>query len=149
MKNLPNSIFIHSSFMSLIFSMMNIYFACLFVSHKRLNGWTNRAKIFVGPNMTPGKVYIWLNFQKFASNKIRFLIILKIHKICYKICAFFVLFYNVFKEKMLTNEIENRRKAPALKATDEYIFFKTMQLSSQGTGGWSSRIFHIGGFDIL
>ena len=69
---------------------------CLFVSNKRQNGWTDRAWIFMGPYVTPGKVYVGLNFHK-ASNKIWFFIILKIHEICYKIREF--LFYNVFKEK--------------------------------------------------
>ena len=35
---------------------------CLFVSNKRQNGWTDRDQISV----TPGKVYGWSNFQKFA-----------------------------------------------------------------------------------
>ena len=38
-----------------------------------------RLKFFVGHHVTPGKVYGWSNFQKFASIKIRFLKILKIH----------------------------------------------------------------------
>ena len=38
-------------------------------------------KFFVGSRETPGKVY---NFQKFASIKIRFLKILKIHEIFFE-----------------------------------------------------------------
>ena len=37
--------------------------------------------IFVGTRVTPGKVYGWSNVQKFASIKIRFWKILKIHVI--------------------------------------------------------------------
>ena len=37
-------------------------------------------KFCVGPHVTPGKVYGWSNFQKFASIKIRFLKILKFHE---------------------------------------------------------------------
>ena len=37
-------------------------------------------KFFVGHHVIPGKVYGWSNFQKFASIKIRFLKILKIHE---------------------------------------------------------------------
>ena len=58
---------------------------CLFVSDKRRNGWADRVQMyFVGPHVTPGKVYWWSNFQKFASIKIRFLKILKIHEILFK-----------------------------------------------------------------
>ena len=39
---------------------------------------------FVGSRVTPGKVYRWSNFQKFASIKIRFLKNLKIHKILFE-----------------------------------------------------------------
>ena len=113
---------------------------CLFVSNKSQNGWTDRAQIFVGPYVTPRKVYVWLNFQKFAHNKIRFLIILKIHEIFDKISDFLFLFYKVFKEKMLTKKYKMGVNRP-----NRYwwIFFKTMQLSFQGTGSWSSRIFHM------
>ena len=56
---------------------------CLFVSNK-INVKTAKPigpKFFVGSRVTPGKVYGWSNFQKFASIKIRFLKILKIHEI--------------------------------------------------------------------
>jgi len=49
-------------------------------------------------------------FENLLFNKIRFLIILKINEIFKKIRKF--LFYSVFKEKMLTNEIEDGREAP-------------------------------------
>ena len=53
-------------------------FVCLFVFNKRQNGWTDQAQLFCGTSrMTPGKVYGWSNFQKFATNKIQFLKILK------------------------------------------------------------------------
>ena len=48
-------------------------------------------KFFVGYHVTPGKVYGWSNFQKFASIKIRFLKILKIHEFFFwKSAKFFV-----------------------------------------------------------
>ena len=54
----------------------------------------------MGPYVTPGKVYVGLNFHK-ASNKIWFFIILKIHEICYKIREF--LFYNVLVDFLFYN----------------------------------------------
>ena len=54
-------------------------FVCLFVSNKRQNGWTDRAHFFCGTSRDPREG--WSNFQKFASIKILFLKILKIHKI--------------------------------------------------------------------
>ena len=67
-----------------------------------------------GPPVTLGKVYEWSNFQKYASNKIQFLTILKIHEFFFLIWEFFILFlfYNVYKEKMFTIEIDDRREAP-------------------------------------
>ena len=47
-------------------------------------------KFFVGSRVTPGKVYEWSNFQKFASIKIRFLKILKIHNIFFRKSAKFL-----------------------------------------------------------
>ena len=48
---------------------------------------------------------IQCKFKTFAFNETRFFIILKIHEIFYKIREFLFLLYNVFKEKMLANEI--------------------------------------------
>ena len=76
---------------------------CLFVSNKRQNGWTVRPQFFVGPRVTPEKVCGWSNFQKFPSNKIRFLKILRIHEIFFIKSAIF-LFNNVFKENMFAIE---------------------------------------------
>ena len=62
---------------------------------------------FVGPRVTPRKVYGLSNFQNFASIKILFCKILKIHEI-----FVLFLFYNVYKENMFTIEIEDGREAP-------------------------------------
>ena len=74
---------------------------CLFVSNKCQNGWTDQDPNFVGPHVlphvTPGKVYVWLNFQKFASNKIGFLVTLKIHEIFYKIREIFLFCFTMYK----------------------------------------------------
>ena len=54
-------------------------------------------------------------FKRYASNEIWFLKVLKIHEIfVFKIreFVFFVLFDNIFKEKMFTNEIEDGRETP-------------------------------------
>ena len=53
-----------------IYILCNCLFVCPFVSNKRQNGWTDQAHFFVGPRVTPGKVYGWSNFQKLASIKI-------------------------------------------------------------------------------
>ena len=58
----------------------------LFVSNKRQNGWTDRAKIFSGTSRDPREEYGWSNFQKFACNKIR---LLKIRELF--VCFLFVL----------------------------------------------------------
>ena len=67
---------------------------CLSVSLYPINVKTAepiRLKFFVGHHVIPGKVYGWSNFQKFASIKIRFLKILKIHEIFFwKSAKFFV-----------------------------------------------------------
>ena len=107
--------------MSLISNFCKIYiyilclswclFVCLYPINK--NGWTDRAQIFVEPNMTQGKVYRWSNFQKFASIKIRFslnfLTFLKSMKLWNPQTVLF-LFYDVYKEKMFSSEIDNSLK---------------------------------------
>ena len=65
-------------------------------------------KFFVGHHMSPGKVYGWSNFQKFASIKIRFLKILKIHEICF----YYLLTRRSPVYFIFTNEIKYRREAP-------------------------------------
>ena len=92
------------SFTFLLHIYIYIYLlVCLFVSNKRQNGWTVRPQFFVGPRVTPEKVCGWSNFQKFPSNKIRFLKILRIHEIFFIKSAIF-LFNNVFKENMFAIE---------------------------------------------
>ena len=66
-------------------------------------------KFFEGPRVTPGKVYGWSNFQKFAYIKILFLKILKIHDFFLNSAKFFILFYNLSEENMFTNKIEYGR----------------------------------------
>ena len=77
-----------------------LYFATLgvrlFVSNKRQNGRTDQAQFFVGPLVTPGKMYGRSNFQKFAYNKIRFLKILKIHNFFYKIREIFCFCFTMY-----------------------------------------------------
>ena len=66
-------------------------------------------KFFVGSRVTPGKVYGWSNFQKFASIKIRFLKILKIREI---FCFYYLLTRRSPVYFIFTNEIKYRREAP-------------------------------------
>ena len=69
---------IHESWLTrLSVVIVILYFATLdvrlFVSNKRQNGRTDQAYFFVGPLITPGKMYGRSNFQKFSYDKIRFL----------------------------------------------------------------------------
>ena len=68
--------------------------ACLFVCLYPKNIKTAEPigpNFFVGSRVTPGKVYGWSNFQKFAFIKIRFLKILEIHEnFFWKSAKFFV-----------------------------------------------------------
>ena len=77
---------------------------CPYGSNKRKVAEPIRPKFFVGPHMTPGKVYRWSYFQKGDINKIRYEGILKNVQIfliksakIFKVC-----FYNVYNEKMFT-----------------------------------------------
>ena len=88
---------------------------CLFVSNKRQNGWTNRAWIFMGPYVTPGKVYVGLNFQK-ASNKIWFFIIWKSTKFVIKSENFCFTMYS----KKTVNNFNRRWAQIAIKDSDAY-----------------------------
>ena len=75
---------------------------CLFVNAKTAE-----------PIVILGKVYGWSNFQKFASIKIRFLNILKIHEIFGENSRIiFVLFYDVHKENMFTINLEDGPDVP-------------------------------------
>ena len=80
---------------------------CLFVCLYPINVKTAEPigpKFFVGHHVIPGKVYRWLNFQKFASIKIRFLKILKIHEIF--LCFCFTMYTkNMFKPKTILKDV--------------------------------------------
>ena len=56
-------------------------------------------KFFVGSRVTPGKVYGWSNFQKFASIKIRFLNNLKIHDFFLNPRTFFCFRFTMYTKK--------------------------------------------------
>ena len=53
------------------------FLVCLFGTDTRLNGWTDPTHIFVATQMIPGKVYEWLELEKFGLEKLRFF---KIHE---------------------------------------------------------------------
>ena len=76
---------IKNNFSKYIFTCeSSIYILCLSVCLYPINIKTAEPigpKFFVWSRVTPGKVFRWSNFQKFVSNKIRFLKIMKIHKI--------------------------------------------------------------------
>ena len=59
-------------------SLLVFLFVYIQLTSTQLN-WLG-PNFFVGPRVTPGRVYEWSNFQKCASNKIRFLKILKINE---------------------------------------------------------------------
>ena len=95
-----------------IIKSIYIFCACLsvdmFVSKKRQNGWTDRVQIFVCDLIWPqGRFMDDRIFKNLPLTKFDF------GKICKSIkfvCLF--LFYNVFKEKMFTIEIEDGCEAP-------------------------------------
>ena len=58
---------------------------------------------FVGPRVTPGKVYGWSNLQKFVSNKIRFFS----NFLLYKIQEFF---FTMYEKRTCWNRRWARRK---------------------------------------
>ena len=45
-----------------------MYFACLFVSYKRQNGWTDRAQFFWGTSCDPKEGLWMIELSKFATN---------------------------------------------------------------------------------
>jgi len=53
---------------------------CLFVTNKRKNSWTDWARIFVGPHMTPRKVYGHPEFQNLPPKTFDCHKILRIHE---------------------------------------------------------------------
>ena len=92
------------------FHHLDIHLACLFVSNKRKNDWTEplRPQFCVGPHMAPGKVYEWSKFQIFVPIKIRFsfnfLKLWKPTKFFVKIREHFLFcFYDVHKENHVHN----------------------------------------------
>jgi len=99
-------------FIPVDFDKLNIYIllVCLFICLYPINVKTTepiRHIFCVGLHMFPGKVYRWSKFSLNVENPWNF----------YKIQNFFVfLFYNVYKEKMFTIKIEDRREARILKA---------------------------------
>ena len=64
----------------------------------------------------PGKVHGWSNFQKFASNKIRFLIIFKIHDFFMKSANFIVCFVLQYTQREHVYYWNRRWARRALKA---------------------------------
>ena len=68
---------------------------CLFVSNKRQNGRTDRAQIFVGPHVTPGKVYKLSKFQKFVLKSFYFCIVYIVSRVP-KIQKYIGSLYTVF-----------------------------------------------------
>ena len=107
------------------FGLFVCLFVCLLVCLYPINVKTAEPiwpKFFEGSRVTPGKVYGWSNFQKFASIKIRFLKILKIHKVFFENPRNFLFLLCVNKEnpsvfffriKFFTNEIKNGREKPS------------------------------------
>jgi len=82
-----------------------IYFACLFVCIQ-INVKTAEpigTKFCVGHQLTPGKVYEWSKFLKICFENPQFIL--------ENTQTFLFLFYNVYKEKMFTIEIEDAREA--------------------------------------
>ena len=99
---------------------LNLYInlACLFVSNKRQNGWTDRAQIFCGTSRDSreGLWMIKISNIRLHQNSIviKFLKILKIRDIfCENPRIIFVLFYDVHKENMFTINLEDGREAPS------------------------------------
>ena len=110
------------------FGLSVCLFVCLFVCLYPINVKTAepiRPKFFVGHHMIPGKVYGWSNFQKFASIKIRFLKILKIHEFFFENPRNFFVCYLFTRRSpvyfIFTNEIKYRREAPWISSKDKIL----------------------------
>ena len=105
------------------FGLSVCLFVCLFVCLYPINVKTAEPigpKFFVGHHVIPGKVYGWKNFQKFASIKIRFLKILKIHEFFFEnprnffVCYLFTRRTQLcilFRITFFTNKIKDGREA--------------------------------------
>ena len=120
------------------FSLSWCLFVCFGVCLYQINVKTAEPigpKFFVGHHVIPRKVYGWSNFQKFASIKIRFLKILKIHEFFFEnLRIFFLLFVNTpvyfISNKIFTNEIKdpksleiyNRTSSPGIESTKFSIY---------------------------
>ena len=65
-------------------------------------------KYSVGPNVTPGKVDGLSKFPKFASNKIRFSLNLKIHKFCIKNLRIFCCFSFTMYTKRKCSQLKKK-----------------------------------------
>ena len=61
---------------------------------------------FVGPSVTPGKVYGWSNFQQLASNNTWFLEILNILEILIKPATFFIYFCFTMYSQRTCSQLE-------------------------------------------
>ena len=96
----------------LCLSVLSWVFACLFVSNKHQNDWTNPAQILCATSHDPREGLWMIKIKKLVSNKILFSLNWKPRNYFYKIRELFLfLFYNAYKEKMFTIEIEDGRKA--------------------------------------
>ena len=107
------------SFISIYkFGLSVCLFVCLFGCLYPINVKTAEPiwpKFFLRSRATPGKVYGWSNFQKFASIKIRFLKILKIHEFFFENPRNFFFCYLLTRRtpvyfisnKIFTNEIKD------------------------------------------
>ena len=78
--DMPISINLTESFsLSWIFVIKSV--SKKFKVSSRQNGWTDRVQFFCEISRDPREDFWMINFQKFASIKIRFLKILKVHEI--------------------------------------------------------------------
>ena len=76
------------------------------LSNKRQNDWTDRAQIFCGTSRDPREDLWMIEFSKICFNKLKIFENFE-NRNFYKLGELF-LFYNVFKVKMFTTEIEGR-----------------------------------------
>ena len=86
---------------------------CLFVTNKRKNSWTDWARIFVGPHMTPRKVYGHPEFQNLPPKTFDCHKILRIHeKIWSNPRTFLLLFYNAQKPSFVWKQSFSLKSRP-------------------------------------
>ena len=107
------NLFVNPSFVLSIYKFgLSVWVSvCLFVCLYPINVKTAEPigpKFFVGHIGTPGMVYESSKFQIFVSIKIRSSLNFEYPRFFYKICKlFFLLFYNLNKEKLFPIEIED------------------------------------------